>query len=252
MEKRTRRIPVICLIALGLLLCFGLLKTQERIQREDKVQETDMSLAGVLNDALDARKSIEESFSNDVSFGDSSLSQDAQVLREKISAAVTTAGIYTNQGKLLYGFGELPETIRDLSFYTRLMGHMRSSSMLAVKEDGAVLLTLVKLGDPTELSKSIFYFEYPLTKLDASVSDVQEEGCEVLIIGNDGQYYDCQSRQMVKSDGEDALSELVSRAKKGEAAGKSGSLRFLYQGKYCFGFYDLSESSIGILTFSES
>lgn len=251
MEKRTRRIPVICLIALGLLLCFGLLGTQERLQREEEVQETGTSLADVLNEALDARKSIEESFLNDVSFGDSSLSQSSQVLREKIPEAVTTAGIYTNQGGLLYGFGELPETVSDLSLYTRLMGHMRSSAMLAVRDDEPVLLTLVKLGDPTNLSKSILYFEYPLTQLDVSVSDAQSEGFKVFIIGNDGQYYDCQSTEMIKPDGEDALSELVSRARKGEAAGKSGSIRFLYEDQYGYGYYFLSESSIGILTWTE-
>lgn len=252
MEKRTSRIPVICLIALGLLLCFGLLKTQERIHREDEVQKTNTSLAGVLNDALEARKSIEESFLNDVSFADSSLNQNAQVLREKIPKAVSTAGDYTNQGGLLYGFGDPPEIISDLSLYTRLMGHMRSSTMLAVKDKKPVLLTLAKLGDPTNLSKSILYFEYPLTQLDESISEAQSEGFDLLIIGNDGQYYDCQSRQMVKSDGEGALSDLVSRARKGEAAEESGSLRFLYEGKCCFGSWDLSESSIGLLTFTES
>lgn len=128
---------------------------------------------------------------------------------------------------------------------------MRSATMLASRDDKPVLLTLVKLGDPTNLSKSILYFEFPLTELETSVSEVQSEGMDVLIIGNDGQYYDCQSRQIIKPDGEGALSELMNRARKGEAAETSGSLRFLYGGKTYYGIYDLSESSIGLLTFTK-
>lgn len=249
MERGKRRISVIFLVLLLLLLGFGLLETQERLQRERKVSQVGQSLTGVLSEALDARKSMEESFLEDVSFGDRSLSQNAQVLREKMPAEVTTAGVYSNQGSLLYGFGDAPETISDLSLYTRLMGHMRSSTMLAAKDDKPILLTLVKLGDPTNLSKSILYFEYPLTKLDEAISETQSEGMDVLVIGNDGQYFDCQSCQIVRTDGESALSKLVSRARKGEAAGTRGSLRFLYEDSTCFGYYDLSESSIGLLTF---
>lgn len=240
------------LVMLLLFLGFGLFEAQQRLRKEREVSEVCASLDTVLEETLGARKSIEESFLNDMSFGDNSVSQNAQVLRKKIPGQVVTAGIYTNQGSLLYGFGDLPETIRDLSLYKRLMGHMRNSTMLAAGEDQPVLLTLVKLGDPTNLSKSILYFEYPLTKLDESISKAQSEGFNILIIGNDGRYYDCQNGKMVKSDGKGAFSELVNRARKGEAAGESGSIRFLYEDRYCFGSYDLSESSIGLLTFMAS
>lgn len=249
MENRKNRMPVISLIALILLLCFGLIESQERIVKEAEVADVCGSLDALLSQALDARKAIEESFLNDVSFGDSSADQNAQVLREKMPGEVVTAGIYTNQGKLFYGFGEPPETVNDMSVYTRLMGHMRSATMLASEDDKAVLFTLVKLGDPSELSKSILFFVYPLTELDEAISEEQARGFDVLIIGNDGQYYDCQSREIVRDNEKSALSELLGSARKGESAGTSGSLRFRYDRSYCYGCYTLSESSIGILAF---
>lgn len=117
MERGKNRISLICLIVLLLLLIPGLIETQERLQKEKEVSEVSQSLNAVLDEALEARKTLEESFLNDVSFGDSSLSQNAEVLREKIPEDVTTAGIYTNQGELLYGFGDTPDLVSDLSFY---------------------------------------------------------------------------------------------------------------------------------------